>query len=114
MPLGSPSYSAKTSKLPFLSMRKILPNARSTTYRLPARSNDGPSRKQPAGVGLLPAAMRSALEPLLRRFAGTSANTSVSMRCGGGKSDILSSLRGNACLLHHLRPLLRLVGDEAA
>src|SRR3954451_17872478 len=58
--------------------------------------------------------MRSAWEPLLRRLAGTSANTSVSMRCGGAKSDMLRSFRGDACLLHDLRPLLRLVGDEAA
>ena len=44
-----------------------------------ARSKAGPSRNEPAGVALLPAARRSEGVPVLRSRAGTSAKTSLWM-----------------------------------
>src|SRR5690606_30776928 len=76
-PFGSPSYSTTTSHSRSGDTRRIRPNARSTRYRLPARSNDGPSRKKPG----LPA---FAVGAAFRSDSGIVEDNSVSMIFGGG------------------------------
>src|SRR3954453_12487208 len=57
-----------------------------TTHRLPARSNDGPSRKQSRGTWLC---LRIAA-PLARMLSGTRANTSAWIT-GGAANMAISS-----------------------
>src|SRR5258707_10973303 len=69
-PFGQPSYCAASVQSPFLSTLKILPNGISTHQRFPARSNEGPSRKQSTAA---PWRFGSdhAVRRFLRNFAGS-------------------------------------------
>src|SRR6185436_2476537 len=81
-PFGQPSYCVTSSQSFFGVMRKTRPNGISTNHRLPARSNDGPSRKHSTSA---PWRLGSdhAERDFLRNFAGIDMKTSVLMSCNG-------------------------------
>src|SRR5437868_4812078 len=75
MPLGSPLYSATSDHSPAGEMRKMRPNGMSVTYRLPAGSNTGPSRKLSMQAPPLLASAHSERTPVLRKCAGMAEKT---------------------------------------
>src|SRR6188474_3085515 len=77
-PFGQPSYWTTRSQSPRGSMRNTRPNGMSTQYRLPLRSNDGPSRKLST---VAPWRFESdhSVRRRLRNFAGSDAKRRASM-----------------------------------
>src|SRR5690349_13455733 len=111
MPLGQPSYSATSDHSSVGEMRKMRPKGMSTTYRLPARSNDGPSRKLSIGSPGLFASPHS-VRLLRRNESGSRVRTRASMTSGGLKSRFhIASVQLDSRIAHGRAPL-RVLGAE--
>src|SRR5215510_1361944 len=113
-PFGQPSYWTASSHRPRGSTRKTRPNGMSTQYRLPLRSNDGPSRKLSTA-----APWRFGSDHSVRRFrrkpAGSDENVRAVMRWtlwNGLCMPRGSSLHGDLRVGHHLGPAREVGLDE--
>src|SRR6186713_1564881 len=74
-PFGSPSYSAATLTSPLGVILKIRPHGMSVTYRFPARSNEGPSRKFGVGAPCSCVSTQIDVRPLKANLSGIRAKT---------------------------------------
>src|SRR5574343_97587 len=84
MPLGHPPVLATSCQSPPVVILKIRPCGMSVTYRLPALSKDGPSRKQSTTwPGLLASAQ--SLRTERRKASGMRVHTRASITSGGVK-----------------------------
>src|SRR6478609_10037327 len=82
-PFGHPSYSITCDQLLSGAILKMRPKGISTMYRLPSRSNDGPSMKQSVGWPGRLASAHSVATPLRRKLSGIAEKIVVSISFGG-------------------------------